>query len=106
MVSTNQPLELLGDESATANISSASDEDYEYDWNESFDNYDWSELCPAVVIYGLVLLLGVSGNALIIYAITRYRRLKTITNIFLASLASADLMLVLICVPVNVSGLT
>lgn len=40
---------------------------------------------------------------LIIFTIARYRRLKTITNIFLASLASADLLLVIICVPVNVS---
>ena len=42
-------------------------------------------------------------TGLIIFTIARYRRLKTITNLFLASLASADLLLVIICVPVNVS---
>ena len=77
--------------------------EYEYDVNESFDTYDWAELVPAIVVYSIVLLLGISGNALIIFTIARYQRLKTITNIFLASLASADLLLVLICVPVNVS---
>ena len=81
------------------------DYQYEYDVDESFVNYDWSELVPAVVVYSIILLLGICGNALIICTITRYRRLKTVTNTFLASLASADLLLVLICVPVNVSHL-
>jgi len=79
--------------------------EYEYDVNESFDTYDWAELVPAIVVYSIVLLLGISGNALIIFTIARYQRLKTITNIFLASLASADLLLVLICVPVNLAKL-
>ena len=79
------------------------DYQYEYDVDESLVNYDWSELVPAVVVYSTILLLGICGNALIICTITRYRRLKTVTNTFLASLASADLLLVLICVPVNVS---
>lgn len=77
--------------------------DYEYDASESFNKYDWSELAPAIVVYSIVLLLGISGNVLIIFTIARYQRLKTTTNIFLASLASADLLLVIICVPVNVS---
>ena len=49
--------------------------------------------------------LSFLSTGLIIFTIARYRRLKTITNIFLASLASADLLLVIICVPVNVSRL-
>lgn len=44
------------------------------------------------------------STALIVFTIARFRRLKTITNIFLASLATADLLLVTICVPVNVSN--
>ena len=84
-------------------IASPEGYDYEYDVDVSFGIYDWSELIPALIVYSTVLMLGISGNALIIFTITRYRRLKTTTNIFLASLASADLLLVLICVPVNVS---
>jgi len=79
--------------------------DYEYDASESFNKYDWSELAPAIVVYSTVLLLGISGNVLIIFTIARYQRLKTTTNIFLASLASADLMMVVICVPVNLAKL-
>lgn len=35
---------------------------YDYDFNSSFNNYDWAELIPAVVVYSFVLLLGISGN--------------------------------------------
>ncbi|XP_046653001.1 cholecystokinin receptor type A-like isoform X1 [Daphnia pulicaria] len=87
------------------NNNNTTEEDYDYDIDSSFDNYDWAELIPAVVVYSFVLLFGISGNGLIIFTIARYRRLKTITNIFLASLASADLLLVIICVPVNVAKL-
>nr|CAH0108948.1 unnamed protein product [Daphnia galeata] len=95
------------DSSNNISVSTAGggEEDYDYDIDSSFDNYDWAELIPAVVVYSFVLLFGISGNGLIIFTIARYRRLKTITNIFLASLASADLLLVIICVPVNVAKL-
>ena len=87
----------------TSSTSSATAVDYDYDINEAFQSYDWSELVPAVVVYLMILLLGVGGNSLIICTIARYRRLKTVTNTFLASLASADLLLVLVCIPFNVS---
>ena len=54
--------------------------------------------------FSLTLLLGVIGNFLIIVAIIGYRKMKTPTNIFLASLAFADLLLCLICLPVKVSA--
>lgn len=38
------------------------DYEYDYDFNSSFNNYDWAELVPAVVVYSFVLLLGISGN--------------------------------------------
>lgn len=36
--------------------------DYEYEIEDSLENYDWSELIPTVLVYSLVLLLGISGN--------------------------------------------
>ncbi len=44
-----------------------------------------------------------TGNLLIISAILGYRKMKSPTNVFLASLAFADLLLCILCLPVKVS---
>lgn len=61
------------------------------------------ELVPVSFAYGVTLLLGIAGNGLVIFSVSRYEQLMTITNTFLLSLATADLLLVLVCVPVKVS---
>lgn len=76
---------------------------YEYDYDETVSTLPLEEIIPAGVIYGLTLLLGILGNSLVIFSISRFRRMRSITNIFLLSLASADLLLILICVPIKVS---
>ena len=53
----------------------------------------------------LTLLLGVIGNLLILVAILGYKKMKSPTNVFLASLALADLLLCLICIPVKLAEL-
>ncbi|XP_071523579.1 QRFP-like peptide receptor isoform X2 [Panulirus ornatus] len=77
------------------------EEVYDYDIGESFSTYYWDELLPPLTVYMMTLLLGVAGNVLIIYTIFRYNGMKSTTNVFLASLASADLLLILVCVPVK-----
>lgn len=65
------------------------------------------------LIYGLQLsnnvfcfqVLGLVGNVLIVFTTARYRKMKSTTNVFLASLASADLLLILFCIPVKVSAI-
>lgn len=52
----------------------------------------------------LFQILGLVGNVLIIFTTLRYRKMKSTTNVFLASLASADLLLIVFCVPVKVSA--
>ncbi|XP_046673377.1 gastrin/cholecystokinin type B receptor-like isoform X2 [Homalodisca vitripennis] len=95
--------------------------DYEYDVDDdcffNFSDYGnsaeprswgcfyWDELLPALVVYSLTLLLGVVGNVLIVFTTCRYRRMKTPTNVFLSSLACADLLLIIICIPVKVAKL-
>jgi len=92
--------------SINENISGAgnngSDVDYDYDYDESHNIFNWSELIPTLVIYGATMVIGIAGNSLIIFTICRYRRMKSTTNVFLASLASADLRLIIICIPVKV----
>ncbi len=77
---------------------------YDYDYTDSVSNLPLFELIPVVVIYGLTMLLGVLGNALVIFSIVRYRRMQNVTNLFLTSLSSADLLLVSLCVPIKVSS--
>jgi hypothetical protein len=55
--------------------------------------------------FSMTLLLGVVGNAMILWAVLGFREMKSPTNIFLASLALADLLLCSICLPVKVSTL-
>ncbi|CAL4123113.1 unnamed protein product, partial [Meganyctiphanes norvegica] len=80
-------------------------EHYEYDYEAALDTYYWTELAPALAVYAITYVVGVVGNVLIIFTICRYRRLKSTTNVFLASLSSADLVLILICIPVKIARL-
>ena len=76
----------------------------DYDYDESHTIFNWSELIPTLVVYGTTMVIGIAGNSLIIFTICHYRRMKSTTNVFLASLASADLLLIIICIPVKVRG--
>ncbi|CAK6952936.1 cholecystokinin receptor type A [Scomber scombrus] len=52
-----------------------------------------------IVLYSLIFLLSVLGNSLIIAVLVRNRRMRTVTNLFLLSLAISDLMVSLVCIP-------
>ncbi|XP_075401121.1 cholecystokinin receptor type A [Tenrec ecaudatus] len=58
---------------------------------------------PAVqiLLYSLIFLLSILGNTLVIMVLIRNKRMRTVTNIFLLSLAVSDLMLCLFCMPFN-----
>uniref|UniRef100_A0A4W5RRV8 Gastrin/cholecystokinin type B receptor n=1 Tax=Hucho hucho TaxID=62062 RepID=A0A4W5RRV8_9TELE len=52
-----------------------------------------------IILYSLIFLVSVLGNSLIIAVLVRNRRMRTVTNLFLLSLAASDLMLCLFCMP-------
>ena len=60
-----------------------------------------TELVPVSLTYGLTLVLGALGNALVIMCY-RFHHLQSVTNVFLVSLATADLLLICVCVPIKV----
>lgn len=60
------------------------------------------DVLPIGIVYAIVFCLGTIGNFLVIFVITRYKRMHNVTNVFLASLSTADLCLILFCVPVQV----
>lgn len=81
-------------------------EEYSYDYSSADPDVPLGEILPVSLVYGSTLVIGVVGNLLVIVAVARDRRLRSITNIFLTSLACADLALLCFCVPVKVSVYT
>ncbi|KAF5294838.1 hypothetical protein FQA39_LY00322 [Lamprigera yunnana] len=79
--------------------------EYEYDFKESHSTFYWEELLPTLLVYTVTLVLGLIGNTLIVFTTCIYRRMQSATNMLLASLASADLLLILFCIPVKVAKL-
>lgn len=77
--------------------------EYDYDYEDTgFTDDELLDLIPVAVFYGLVFLLGTVGNILVIYCVAKYKRMKSITNQLLLSLACADLLLTVFCVPIKV----
>ncbi|CAM4489642.1 unnamed protein product [Leuciscus chuanchicus] len=52
-----------------------------------------------IILYSLVFLLSVLGNLLIIVVLIVNKRMRTVTNSFLLSLAISDLMMAIFCMP-------
>ncbi|XP_043785662.1 QRFP-like peptide receptor isoform X3 [Apis laboriosa] len=90
------------------NETNATDDFLDYDINDSLSHFDWAELGPVLVVYSLTFFLGLIGNVVIIGS-TLCPRLRplpaTPTNVFLGGLATADLLLILFCIPVKVAKL-
>ncbi|TNN59283.1 Cholecystokinin receptor [Liparis tanakae] len=52
-----------------------------------------------ILLYSLIFVLSVFGNLLIIVVLTVNKRMRTVTNTFLLSLAVSDLMMAIFCMP-------
>jgi len=52
-----------------------------------------------VVLYAAIFVVGLSGNSLVVYVVSRNTAMRTITNIFIANLAVSDIMMCLLAVP-------
>ncbi|GFY17812.1 neuropeptide SIFamide receptor [Trichonephila clavipes] len=52
-----------------------------------------------IVAYVVVFILGIFGNALVIGIVMRIKKMRTVTNYFIANLAFADLLVVIFCIP-------
>lgn len=54
-----------------------------------------------IIGYLLVFIFGLVGNCCVLVVVTRLRRMQTVTNYFIASLATADLLVLLFCLLPN-----
>lgn len=56
----------------------------------------------AFVLTGvLIFVLALFGNALVVYVVIRSKAMRTVTNIFICSLAVSDLLITFFCIPVT-----
>ncbi|XP_077597726.1 cholecystokinin receptor type A-like [Stigmatopora nigra] len=65
------------------------------------EDVNWKdvEYFVRVFLYCVIFLLSVVGNSFIIAVLGWNRRMRTVTNLFLLSLAISDLMVSLVCIP-------
>ncbi|XP_022080436.1 tachykinin-like peptides receptor 99D [Acanthaster planci] len=50
------------------------------------------------VIFGLITVLGIGGNAIVCYIVLGHRRMRTVTNYFVVNLAVSDQLMAVMCV--------
>jgi hypothetical protein len=65
-----------------------------------------SHFIPTVTIYSLAFLVGIIGNSLVIFAVFGDRKSRSVTKNFMVSLAVADILFLLVCVPYQTVGYT
>jgi hypothetical protein len=58
-----------------------------------------------VIVYALVFTIGLVGNITVIYFVLFYKRMQSMTNKFITNLALADLLVIFICIPDEVTRL-
>lgn len=85
--------------------------DYE---NEGFFNYEgdidnlrhpWireAHFIPTVTVFASTFLLGIVGNSLVVFALVGDKKRRNVTSSFLVSLACADILFLVICVPYEI----
>ncbi|XP_023221358.1 somatostatin receptor type 2-like [Centruroides sculpturatus] len=49
----------------------------------------------AKILYGIVCIVGLCGNALVIYVVIRFSKMQTVTNMYIFNLALADEMFII-----------
>lgn len=50
----------------------------------------------------LISALALLGNGLVLYVVARRRAMRTVTNVFICSLALSDLLIAFFCVPFTI----
>ncbi len=58
---------------------------------------------PILITYIITFIVGVTGNIIVIWVMAGDRANRSVTSIFLVSLAVADLLLLMICAPLDVA---
>ncbi|XP_077999611.1 G-protein coupled receptor 54-like [Glandiceps talaboti] len=71
--------------------STYNDSDVRQDWSLGLDN-----ILPSIAI-GLISFIGIVGNSLVVFIVLRNRKMRSVTNLYIVSLAMTDIMFLLFC---------
>ena len=55
------------------------------------------------IFYGTISIIAIIGNVLVIWIVASTRQMRTVTNMYIANLALADVIIGLFCIPFQVS---
>ena len=67
------------------------------------DEIDLEKYLILLVSYSILFVIAFFGNALVCHVIFSRKRMRTVTNIFIANLAVSDLLLIVLNVPFNLA---
>lgn len=54
-----------------------------------------------VTMYSIVVLLSVTGNSIVCYIVFSSKRMRTVMNFFIVSLAFSDILMAVLCIPLT-----
>lgn len=66
--------------------------------NSEADNWPWAKIV-LIVLFSLLIITTIIGNTLVILSVITTRRLRTVTNLFVMSLAVADWLVGIFVMP-------
>lgn len=52
-----------------------------------------------ILMYTTIIILAVGGNAIVVYIVLAYQRMRTVTNYFIVNLSLADMIMSIVCIP-------
>ncbi|XP_052068522.1 RYamide receptor-like [Mytilus californianus] len=52
-----------------------------------------------ISMYSIIIILAVGGNSIVCYIVFRARRMRTVMNFFIVSLALSDILMAIFCIP-------
>lgn len=68
---------------------------------EIFYTYPAAVSVMLFLVYSIVFVVGIIGNCFVLAVVYRAPRMRTVTNFFIANLAFADILVIVVCLPIN-----
>ncbi|XP_044140223.1 kiSS-1 receptor [Bufo gargarizans] len=53
------------------------------------------------LFFAMLMVVGLIGNSLVIYVISKHKQMRTVTNFYIANLATTDIIFLVCCVPIT-----